>query len=74
MIEAARKLLAAQPIELQRRVSFDLLDVPSFAPIGAYSVIFSNATFQWIPTIARCLPRASTRSACWHDHRADARQ
>ena len=49
MIEAARKLLDGEPAELKRRVSFDLLDVPEFRADGAYSLIFSNATFQWIP-------------------------
>jgi trans-aconitate 2-methyltransferase len=49
MIEAARKLLDAEAAELQRRVSFELLDVPEFRADRAYSLIFSNATFQWIP-------------------------
>ena len=29
--------------------SFELLDVPEFRADRAYSLIFSNATFQWIP-------------------------
>ena len=49
MIEAARKLLDAEAVDLQRRVSFELLDVPEFHANRAYSLIFSNATFQWIP-------------------------
>jgi trans-aconitate 2-methyltransferase len=49
MIEAARKLLDSEAAELQRRVSFELLDVPEFRADRAYSLIFSNATFQWIP-------------------------
>ena len=49
MIEAARKLLDGEPAELKRRVSFELLDVPEFHADRAYSLIFSNATFQWIP-------------------------
>jgi trans-aconitate 2-methyltransferase len=49
MIEAARKLLDAEAAELKRRVSFELLDVPEFRADRAYSRIFSNATFQWIP-------------------------
>ena len=49
MIEAARKLLDAEAAELKRRVSFELLDVPEFRADRAYSLIFSNATFQWIP-------------------------
>src|SRR5258707_6990134 len=49
MIEAARKLLDAEPAELKRRVSFELLNVPEFRDDRAYTLIFSNATFQWIP-------------------------
>jgi trans-aconitate 2-methyltransferase len=49
MIEAACKLLDAEPADLKRRVSFGLLDVPEFRADRAYSLIFSNATFQWIP-------------------------
>jgi trans-aconitate 2-methyltransferase len=49
MIKAARKILDAEPAELKRRVSFELLDVPEFRADRAYSLIFSNATFQWIP-------------------------
>src|SRR5258707_15538224 len=46
MIEAARKLLDSDTAELKRRVSFELLDVPEFRAERAYSLIFSNATFQ----------------------------
>jgi trans-aconitate 2-methyltransferase len=49
MIEAARKLLEAEPAELKRRVSFELLNLAEFRADRAYSVIFSNAAFQWIP-------------------------
>ncbi len=49
MIEAARKLLGAEPAELKRRVSFDLLNVAEFRADREYTVIFSNAAFQWIP-------------------------
>jgi trans-aconitate 2-methyltransferase len=49
MIEAARKLIDAEAAELKRRVSFELLNVPEFCADRAYSLIFSNATFQWIP-------------------------
>jgi len=49
MIEAARKLLDAEPAELKSRVSFEMLDVPEFRADRAYTLIFSNATFQWIP-------------------------
>src|ERR1700722_9911195 len=49
MIEAARKLLVAEVPDLRRRVSFELLDVPEFRADREYSLIFSNATFQWIP-------------------------
>ncbi len=48
MIEAARKLLDDQP-ELKGRVSFELLNVPEFRADRAYTLIFSNATFHWIP-------------------------
>src|SRR5580700_4095559 len=49
MIEAAHKLLDAEPAELKRRVSFELLDLPEFRADRRYSLIFSNAAFQWIP-------------------------
>ncbi len=49
MIEAARKLLDAEPEDLGRRVSFELLDVPKFQAERAFTLIFSNATFHWIP-------------------------
>jgi trans-aconitate 2-methyltransferase len=49
MIEAARKLLDGEPADLKCRVSFELLDVPAFGADRAYTLIFSNATFQWIP-------------------------
>lgn len=48
MIEAARKVLDAQPESVRRRVKFELLDVPKFHAVRVYSVIFSNATFHWI--------------------------
>ena len=49
MIEAARKLLDEEPAELKCRLSFELLNVPEFRADRAYTLIFSNATFQWIP-------------------------
>jgi trans-aconitate 2-methyltransferase len=49
MIDAARKLLDAQPEDLKRRVSFELLDAPKFHADRAFTLIFSNAAFQWIP-------------------------
>src|SRR5258708_9384877 len=49
MIEAARKLLDADPAELKRRVSFELLNVPQFRADRTYTLIFSTPTFQWIP-------------------------
>jgi trans-aconitate 2-methyltransferase len=49
MVEAARKLLDSQPEDLKRRVSFELLDAPKFHADRAFTLIFSNATFQWIP-------------------------
>jgi trans-aconitate 2-methyltransferase len=49
MIEAARKLLEAEPAELKRRVSFELLNLAKFSADRAYTLIFSNAAFQWIP-------------------------
>ena len=73
MIEAARKLLDAEPAELKRRVSFELLDVPEFRADRAYSLIFSNATFQWIPDhralFASCFEALSSRR---NDRGADA--
>jgi trans-aconitate 2-methyltransferase len=49
MIEAARKLLDREHPGLKARVSFELLDVPEFRADRAYTLIFSNATFHWIP-------------------------
>lgn len=49
MIEAARKILDAEPTALRERVSFELLDVPAFHDDRSCTVVFSNATFQWIP-------------------------
>ena len=49
MIDAARELLSHQSDELRRRVSFELGDVPKFAPEREYTLIFSNALFHWIP-------------------------
>jgi trans-aconitate 2-methyltransferase len=49
MIEAARKVLDSEPAELKRRVSFEILNVAEFRADRAYTTIFSNATFQWIP-------------------------
>src|SRR5579862_4184469 len=46
MIEAARELLEREPAGLEGRVSFELLDVPEFRAERAYTLIFSNATFQ----------------------------
>jgi len=48
MVEAARKVLDIEP-ELKRRVSFELMNVAEFHGEREYSLIFSNATFQWIP-------------------------
>jgi trans-aconitate 2-methyltransferase len=49
MIEAANKLLAGAAEDLRRRVRFELGEVARFHAARAYSVIFSNATFHWIP-------------------------
>ena len=49
MIEAARKMLDAEPADLRHRISFELLNVAEFRADRAYTLIFSNATFQWIP-------------------------
>lgn len=49
MIEAARKLLESEPAAIKARVSFEILNVAEFRADRAYSLIFSNATFQWIP-------------------------
>lgn len=49
MIEAARKMLNSQPAELRNRVTFALLDVAGFHADRDFTLIFSNATFQWIP-------------------------
>ncbi len=49
MIEAANKLHAGADEDLRRRVRFELGEVARFQADRAYSVIFSNATFHWIP-------------------------
>ena len=49
MIEAARKILDGQSADLKSRLSFDILNVAEFRADRAYTLIFSNATFQWIP-------------------------
>ena len=49
MIEAAQKMLEHEPDELKRRVTFAILNVAEFRADCAYTQIFSNATFQWIP-------------------------
>ena len=49
MVDAARKLADSEPDDLKRRVSFELLDAPKFHDDAAFSLIFSNAAFQWIP-------------------------
>jgi trans-aconitate 2-methyltransferase len=60
MIEAANKLLAAAGDDLRARVRFELGEVARFHAERAYSVIFSNATFHWIPDqralFAACFP------------------
>ena len=61
MIEAARKMLDAEPTELKRRVSFELLNVPEFRADRACTLIFSNAPFSGFQTSARCSPHASMR-------------
>ena len=43
------KLLDSEPTDLKRHVSFDLLNVAEFRADRAYTLIFSNATFQWLP-------------------------
>jgi trans-aconitate 2-methyltransferase len=48
MIEAACKLLDEQREDLKSRVSFELLDAPKFHADRAFTLIFSNAAFQWI--------------------------
>jgi trans-aconitate 2-methyltransferase len=48
MIEAARKMLECEPDQLRYRVTFAILNVAEFHADRAYSMIFSNATFQWI--------------------------
>jgi trans-aconitate 2-methyltransferase len=49
MVEAARKVIDGEPEGLKWRVSFELMNVAEFRAERAYSLIFSNATFQWIP-------------------------
>ncbi len=39
------------------RAKFSVGDIASWAPASAYDVIFSNATYQWLPDHPRLLPR-----------------
>src|SRR5216683_2305088 len=59
MIEAAEKLRDALPPDLKSRLTFAITDVSKFSADSEYSLIFSNATLQWIPdhrgVFARCL-------------------
>jgi trans-aconitate 2-methyltransferase len=49
MIEAAEKLRDGLPLELKSRLSFAITDVSKFSADSEYSLIFSNATIQWLP-------------------------
>jgi trans-aconitate 2-methyltransferase len=49
MIVSAKSLLAGSDEALRGRVRFELGEVAGFRAERAYSVIFSNATFHWIP-------------------------
>jgi trans-aconitate 2-methyltransferase len=48
MIEAAGKLRAGLPEELKARLSFEVMDVSKFSGDRDYTLIFSNATIQWL--------------------------
>jgi trans-aconitate 2-methyltransferase len=39
------------------RARFSVGDIASWAPGSSYDVVFSNATYQWLPGHARLLPR-----------------
>ena len=65
MIEAARKMLESEPAEIKARVSFEILNVAEFRADRAYTLIFSNATFQWIPN------NRALFAACFDALRAD---
>lgn len=49
MIEAANKVLEAVEPELRSRISFHKGDVRDFNADREYSIVFSNATLQWVP-------------------------
>jgi trans-aconitate 2-methyltransferase len=49
MIEAAEKLRDTLPLELKSRLSFAITDVSKFSAEREFSLIFSNATIQWLP-------------------------
>lgn len=49
MIEAANKLRDALDPALKSRIAFTLRDIRDFRAEREFSVIFSNAAFQWIP-------------------------
>jgi len=42
------------------KVRWTLADLSSWSPPSRFDVIFSNATFQWLPDHARLLPRLAT--------------
>jgi trans-aconitate 2-methyltransferase len=48
MIDAARALLARETAELRARVSFELGELPRLGARDEFTLIFSNAAFQWI--------------------------
>jgi trans-aconitate 2-methyltransferase len=49
MIEAANKVLEGTAPELRDRVTFRIGDVGEFSADREYSIVFSNATLQWVP-------------------------
>ncbi len=49
MIDAANKLRQGLAEDLKGRVTFQLGDVREFRAQREYSIIFSNATLQWVP-------------------------
>jgi trans-aconitate 2-methyltransferase len=65
MIEAARKLLDGEPVEIKRRVSFELLNVPEFRWIPDHRALFTSCFEALLPggTIVVQMPANETETA-----------
>jgi len=55
MVDRASRLRATLSADLARRVNFVLGDFQNFSADREYSIVFSNAAFQWVPDHHRLL-------------------